>query len=82
MRSLLLVLGFFLAVSSSAQEIIINKYAAVLNYQLCSNGLLVDNPADFSPGDTVLVIQMKGAVIDSSNSPSFGDVIAYNGAGN
>ncbi len=82
MRSLLLVLGFFLAFSSSAQEIIINKYAAVLDYQLCSNGLLVDNPADFSPGDTVLVIQMKGAVIDSSNSPSFGDVIAYNGAGN
>ena len=33
-------------------------------------------------GDTVLLIQMKGAVIDTTNTPAFGTVIDYKNAGN
>lgn len=43
--------------------------------------LTVDDISLFAPGDEVLIIQMQGAVIDASNSTSFGDIINRNGAG-
>ena len=48
----------------------------------CSNTFSVDDATGFAVGDTILMIQMKGAGIDSSNTSSFGTVLAYNGAGN
>lgn len=63
-------------------QLVINKYAAVLEYQPCSNALKVDSAFDFSSGDTVLMIQMKGAVIDTSNTVNFGNILNYNGCGN
>ncbi|PSK94125.1 gliding motility-associated C-terminal domain-containing protein [Taibaiella chishuiensis] len=66
---------------TSAAQTIINKYAAVISVQSC-NSLFVDTASDFNIGDTVLMIQMKGAVIDSSNTASFGNVLNYHGAGN
>ena len=63
-------------------ETIINKYAAVLSFDPCANELTVDTATDFNVGDTILMIQMKGATIDSSNTAAFGDVLNYNGAGN
>src|SRR5690606_28556282 len=36
----------------------------------------------FNAGDTILMIQMKGASMDSSNTAAFGNLISYNGAGN
>ena len=39
-------------------------------------------PFKYNPGDTVLLIQMKGAVIDSSNTANFGTVTNYKNAGN
>lgn len=65
-----------------ASDTIINKYAAVLSFDPCNNAITVDTATDFNVGDTVLMIQMKGAEIDSSNTASFGDVLNYNGAGN
>ena len=65
-----------------SQDTIINKYAAVLNFNPCLNSLTVDNASEFSIGDTVLMIQMKGAVVDSSNSATFGNVLDYKNAGN
>ncbi len=61
---------------------IINQYAAVNSYIPCSNSLLVDTASNFAIGDTVLLIQMKGASIDSSNTALFGDVLNYNQSGN
>ncbi len=63
-------------------QTIINKYAAVLNRPACSNDFEVDDAMDFNIGDTVLLIQMKGATIDSSNTTTFGTILNYNGAGN
>lgn len=62
---------------------IINKYAAVssITDQDCTTSLSVDNPAAFHTGDTVLIMQMKGAVIDTSNTASFGNILSLNGAG-
>jgi gliding motility-associated-like protein len=66
----------------SAPDTIVNKYAAVLNKLPCSNTYTVDTATGFNPGDTVLMIQMKGATIDTSNTSSFGTILNYNGAGN
>jgi gliding motility-associated-like protein len=75
----LLITCFSFACSA---QVIINKYAAVLSRPPCGNVFQVDDASGYGAGDTVLIIQMKGATIDSSNSASFGTVLSYNGAGN
>jgi gliding motility-associated-like protein len=61
----------------------INQYAAVTSRSTnCDNSLTVDDASGFKAGDTVLMIQMKGAAIDTSNTSTFGAVLSYNGAGN
>ena len=63
-------------------SIIINEYTPVLNLDFCKNVITVSDASRYNPGDTVLLIQMKGAAIDSSNSPSFGTVTDYANSGN
>ena len=60
----------------------INRYAAVLAFDICTNTITVSDAAEFKAGDTVLMIQMKGAVIDTSNTPAFGTILDYGNAGN
>ncbi len=60
----------------------INAYTAVLAFDICTNSITVSDAALFNPGDTVLMIQMKGAVIDTSNTPAFGTILDYGNAGN
>ena len=64
----------------SAQTVI-NDYAAVLGTSPCGNTYQVDDATNFSIGDTVLIIQMKGAIIDTTNTANFGSVLNYRGAG-
>jgi|GEM_PF-1353320 len=66
----------------SADTTIINSYAAVLARDTCDNALTVDTATGFRAGDTVLIIQMKGARIDSTNTSAFGTVTDYRQAGN
>ena len=61
---------------------IINDYTPVLELNPCKNLITVEDAAAFKAGDTVLVIQMKGAVIDSSNTAAFGTITDYKNAGN
>ncbi len=61
---------------------IINDYAAVAAFNSCTNKLLLDDASPYNIGDTVLLIQMKGAAIDSSNTTNFGNITSYNNAGN
>lgn len=77
-----LILAFLITASLSHSQAIINSYAAVLSYQECDNALTVDATAGFAVGDTILMIQMKGAVIDTTNTAGFGNVLGYNGCGN
>lgn len=66
----------------TTDSIIINDYTEVLGYDICKNELTVADATKYNPGDTVMIMQMKGAVIDSSNTPSFGNILSYNNAGN
>ena len=61
---------------------IINEYAVVLSYDQCTNSIKVLYDSAFNVGDTVLLIQMKGAMIDTSNTAAFGTIIDYKSAGN
>ena len=60
---------------------IINDYAAVISIDICNNTATVDDPSKFNTGDTIVIMQMKGAAIDSSNTISFGTITNYNNAG-
>lgn len=61
---------------------IINEYTPIISLDDCTNKLTVEDASKYNAGDTVLIIQMKGAVIDSSNSTSFGSIVDYKNAGN
>ncbi|MEO9005195.1 MAG: LamG-like jellyroll fold domain-containing protein, partial [Ginsengibacter sp.] len=61
---------------------VINSYTPVMALNLCDNALKVEDASTFNPGDTVLIIQMKGAVIDSANTSGFGTVTDYKNSGN
>src|SRR6185436_15834895 len=66
----------------TADTTIINDYTPVLSLDPCKNIINVGNASAFNIGDTVLLIQMKGAVIDSTNTSAFGTITNYKNAGN
>ncbi|MBK9012613.1 MAG: PKD domain-containing protein [Saprospiraceae bacterium] len=53
---------------------IINQYAKVNDVEPCEARLTVSDGSFFEAGDQVLLIQMKGATINTSNSGSFGNI--------
>lgn len=59
---------------------VINTYTNVT--LVSGNVVTVGSSAGFSVGDKVLIIQMKGATINSTNTPTFGQITSYNDAGN
>jgi len=59
---------------------IINSYSPVVHVGI--NYAKLSNHSVFSVNDTVMLIQMKGATIDTTNTSSFGSISNYNGAGN
>ncbi|MEO8860549.1 MAG: gliding motility-associated C-terminal domain-containing protein [Ginsengibacter sp.] len=61
---------------------IINNYTEVLAFDICKNELKVSDATKYNAGDTVMIMQMKGAVIDSNNAATFGDIINYHNSGN
>ncbi|MEO5945853.1 MAG: LamG-like jellyroll fold domain-containing protein [Chitinophagaceae bacterium] len=61
---------------------IINDYTPVIGFNPCENKITVEDANAYNTGDTVLLIQMKGAVIDSTNTAAFGTVTGYKNAGN
>jgi len=63
-------------------ETVINDYTPVLSFDICKNEIVVSDATKYNPGDTVLIIQMKGAVIDSTNTAAFGTITNYKNAGN
>ena len=61
---------------------VINLYTEVLAHDICTNSITVANDSGYNAGDTVLLIQMKGAVVDTGNTASFGTILDYRNAGN
>jgi hypothetical protein len=85
-----IILFLFLLVSaklfsqqaSASVSDIVNAYTEVLSYSSCGNAFKVGNTDEFKNGDEVLIIQMKGATVDNTNSRDFGRILNYNNAGN
>jgi len=95
MRKLLSVRGikfffvfllFLSFIDTRAQNIsgIINTYASVtaIDSSSCPVNITLSSAAGYNVGDTVVIIQMKGATIDVTNVSTFGNVLNYGDAGN
>lgn len=84
MKRLLLLTTLIFSLHSNAQNTnisgVVNSYESVNN--IIGNTITVTSTAGFSQGDVALLIQMKGATIDETNSNAFGDIVNYNNAGN
>ncbi len=63
---------------------VINDYTVVTSIveDACQPQVEVTSATAFQVGDRVLLIQMKGASIDSTDAPSFGTILDYGEAGN
>ncbi|RMG92481.1 MAG: hypothetical protein D6706_16785, partial [Chloroflexi bacterium] len=62
---------------------VINHYASVeaFDTSLCKNQIIVDTAYQFSVGERVIIVQMKGAQIYLGNDSAFGTVLDYRNAG-
>lgn len=60
---------------------VVNKYVSVTSIIPCDSMVTVGSPMSFKPGERVMLIQMKGAKISSSNDPNFGTIEDIAGAG-
>src|SRR5690349_20925454 len=69
--------------TAHAQSIsgVINTYQHVTFIDECLNTLHVESSAGFVKGDRILIIQMRGATIDETNSANYGSVLNVGGAG-
>ena len=82
----LILYFFFLGISFPAKTEtiipggIINKYKKVLSMD-GADRVTVSDASDFSIGDTVLIIQMKGIEINVSNDKDFGSELSLSSAG-
>lgn len=78
-----LFLAFFSCNAQNTISGIVNDYTSVLGFFDCDNSLLqVGSTAGFSAGDEVLIIQMQGAAVNTSNSANFGNITDAGNAGN
>jgi hypothetical protein len=80
--SIIFLFLFSLPVFSQTTNIsgIINSYHSVID--ISATAAKLDNVAGLAYGNTVLIIQMKGASINTSNNASFGDTTSLNYSGN
>ncbi|HYV91000.1 MAG TPA: gliding motility-associated C-terminal domain-containing protein [Chitinophagales bacterium] len=85
LTSLIILITSALSNSSAQTQIggVINTYWPVTSFDMCNNRVGLPMIAvGINIGDKVLLMQMQGADIDTSDSPSYGTVSNYNGAGN
>lgn len=82
LRLLCLVVLFFSFVSAQNIGGVINDYTAVVAIDpICLNKVTVADASSFSVSDNAMIIQMKGASINTSNTASYGDITALNEGG-
>ena len=61
---------------------IVNSYHKVVGINYTQSGLKLDDVSGISVNDRVMIIQMKGATVNTTNTNSFGSVSSLNDAGN
>lgn len=77
--SLLALLLINFGVHAQALSGIVNAYAAVASINL--NVLNVNTTSGFAVGDKVMVIRMKGATVNTTNTASYGDTLSMGEVG-
>jgi hypothetical protein len=82
--STILILNTLSHSSAWCQSIsgVVNSYYNVSGVNVATNVVTVGNAAGLSAGQVVLLIQMKGASINSANTANYGDISAIGDAGN
>jgi gliding motility-associated-like protein len=81
--ALILVLFARPALTQSVIGGTINSYWPVISVDICNNRVALPSiVVGVNIGDKMLLMQMQGAIIDTSDSPSYGTITDYNGAGN
>ena len=78
--SLLGVLTFFSTAQTTLSDII-NIYASVTDIDSCTGTLTVEKSTGFTVSMDIILIQMKGAVINTSNTANFGTISNLRNAG-
>ncbi len=69
------------AVHSQTASGIVNVYFKVTDFVPAYNGVRVQNITGLTTGDRVMLIQMKGASINETNTSSFGNISSIGNAG-
>ena len=80
--AVIFLLSQFLQAQTTSISGIVNTYYRVTEIIPAKACVRVNNPAGLASNDKVMLIQMKGASINTSNSISFGDTTSLNEAGN
>jgi hypothetical protein len=80
-------LFFLLSINGFSQSTtnisgVVNSYYQVIEVMPAIYALKVNNPSGLVENDRVLIVQMKGASINTANGSGFGDTTALNEAGN
>jgi hypothetical protein len=75
--------GIISVCNVSAQSIsgIVNNYTRVVSFSTCAPILSVESTKGFTEGEKVFLIQMKGALADTSNIQTFGTLTSLGSAG-
>lgn len=60
---------------------VINRYAAVTDINACAGTLTVEDASDFAADTDIFIVQMQGAIINTANNASFGDIENLRNAG-
>lgn len=78
----MLLLAFAAASGQTSIRGVVNSYYRVVEVLPAKGCVRVDNPAGLVSNNRTMLIQMKGASVNTTNSSSFGTVTAVNEAGN
>lgn len=72
---------FFSPLESQNIQGIVNDYYSVSAIYKCNKMISFSSAHNFVKGDSFLIIQMKGASMETANNSSYGNITAINGAG-
>lgn len=80
---LILIMGGYCGLFAQTTNLsgVVNTYIAVTGINIPSNELTLSSSTGLVIGDTVFVIQMQGAIMNSTNTASFGNIVDPASAG-
>ena len=86
-KTCLLIFTFFTVLNTGFGQAtningVINSYFKIIEVIPAKNCVRVSDATGLSQNDKVMLVQMKGASINTTNTSSFGDITSINNAGN